>query len=374
VSPEEQLFQDQLDAWGLDPASLIAAVIVALGILYFARRSRRAYLKLPELHHSNSPAPVADVSVVIPARNEEEVVARAVASFAGTEVLVVDDHSRDRTAERARAAGARVIQAAPLAAGWLGKSNACWSGAQGTGSSWLLFADADSWYSPEFLPALVSYAQAEKLQCVTIFPRQEYASPSERMLLPYAFGLYFSGVDAEAVNRPRSSEALANGQCMLFRREPYLFLQGHRAVAGSVLEDIALAHLAKRHRMSIRVMRCESMASVRMYDSFGEMWRGLEKGLFRMLQANPKTGYQVLLASIFMVSWLPVLLWLLGARQWAAAALFCCVPVLAWAPWYGGVLRSWRAVPAIYVCLMAAVSSMAKRLLGLKTTWKGRRV
>ena len=86
---------------------------VSAGIFFFLLKSRRNYEALPELPASAGPMP-QDLTVIIPARNEEKNIERAVKSFAGVPVIVVDDDSSDRTAEFARAAGARVIKAPPL--------------------------------------------------------------------------------------------------------------------------------------------------------------------------------------------------------------------------------------------------------------------
>jgi len=362
-----------LDAIVSIEAVLLVAGLLSVAMFGFAWRSRSQYLALPELKRGpDGPAP--DHCVIVPARNEEAVIGRCVRSFPGSLVVVVDDHSTDATAERAREAGADVRKAQPLQRYWMGKPNACWSGALYTSSDWILFVDADTWYEPQFVQSLLSYAAKENLAAVSVFPRQRCPSWWERTLLPYAFGLYFTGVSAGAVNDPRKPEALANGQCLLFRRKSYAFLGGHRAVATSVIEDVELARLVKRHRMSARVLRCESMAFVRMYDSFGGLWRGFQKNSFRFLRVNLGTALLVVSASVVMTSWLPMLLVLLYLHIWAAAALFFLVPALAWRRWYG----SWRSALlspfAIYVFQAIAISAMLKGLFGMKTNWKGRRV
>jgi glycosyltransferase involved in cell wall biosynthesis len=362
----------------LDAAVSIQAVLVLTGLLsaamfVFAGRSRSQYVALPELKQA-ADAVSQDHCVIIPARNEEAVIGRCIGSFPETLTVVIDDHSTDRTVERAREAGADVRPAQTLHRRWLGKPNACWSGALYTSSDWILFVDADTWYDPDFLPTLLAHAARENLAAVSVFPSRKCFTWWERTLLPYAFGLYFTGVNARAVNDPRDPEALANGQCLLFRRKSYEFLGGHKSVAGSVMEDLALARLLKRHRMSGRVMRCESMAHVRMYDSFGALWRGFEKNASRLPQVNPRRALLVAAASIVMTSWLPVLLLLAYLRVWAAAALFFIVPAMAWRPWYGSWRYAMLAPFAIYVFQVIAVSALVKGLLGLTTDWKGRRV
>ena len=335
--------------------------------------ARRNYLNLPELPAS-TPTDLPDHVVIIPARNEEARIARAIESFPGSDVVVVDDHSSDRTAEIAAAAGAHVRTSAPLQTGWKGKPNACWTGALYTESAWILFVDADTWYDPSFLPALLDYAVTEDLAAVTVFPRQHRLSFFEKMLLPYAFGLYFSGVHPARVNNHLHPEALANGQCLLVRRDAYEFLQGHRAVVTSAVEDVALARLFKRHRMRIRVLRAESLANARMYDSLPAIWRGFEKNSFKFLKFNRRTRFIVVLAATLMTSWLPMLVWLIREDQLIAASVFFFIPAAAWFAWYGSIFHALLAPIAIYLFQLIALSAMVKDYFGFKTEWKGRHV
>jgi chlorobactene glucosyltransferase len=361
--------------WALiEGGSLWAAAFVAAGMIFFFVKSRIQFQSLPALPQADFREPAQDVIVIVPARNEEKNIARVVSSFPPGWVLVVDDESVDRTVEVARANTAEVIAAPRLASGRTGKPNACAAGAAATRSDWVLFVDADTWYAPEFLTSLLDYATAEKLDLVTAFPRQVMKTWPERVLLPYAFALYFCGVDAVAVNNPKSGEALANGQCMLFRRSFYEFIGGHAAVSASVIEDVDLAVRAKRHRGQIRVVRAGNMAFVRMYTGFAEIWRGFSKNSFRFLQANPRTGLQVVAASILAASWLPVVLWLAAEDQWIALAAFAPLPMFLLASWYGGILEAVVAPLGIYLFQLIALNGMLLAITGRKTLWKGRPV
>ncbi len=358
----------------IDPNILfILSEICAALMVLFGWYSRRNYLGLPKLPVSGAPAGEA-VAVVIPARNEARNITRVVNGLRGSRVIVVDDHSTDGTAKLAAEAGAEVITAPPLQRYALGKPNACWAGAQATTERWLLFVDADTWHEPYFVPSILNHAAANELNMITVFPRQICVTWFEKLLLPYAFGLYFAGVNPRAVNNPLKSEALANGQCLMFRRDAYNFLGGHKAVINSVIEDVALASLVKRHRMKLAVMRAEHLASVRMYDSFGALWRGFEKNSFRFLRVNPKTGALVMLASIVMTSWLPLMALLILTEQWVMATFLFFIPGIAWHGWYGSYWRAMTAPLAIYLFQAIAISAMAKALLGLTTNWKGRDV
>lgn len=354
--------------------SLWLATFIAAGIIFFLLKSRSNYTSLPKLPAVKDSLEPPDVTVIIPARNEEHTIANVVQSFPGLRVVVVDDASEDDTPRVAAAAGAEVYKAPPLDPCVLGKPNACRAGAAVAASKWLLFVDADTTFAPWFATSIVSYAERGQFDIVSAFLRQQTVTTWEKVILPYAFALYFTGVSAARVNSPRSKESLANGQCILFRRESYIATGGHAAVARSVIEDVALASFAKSRSLRLCVARAEHMGAVRMYDSFDAIRRGFEKNSFRFLNANPLTGIQVVVASILLASYLPALIYLLISSYYVPALIFALVPSVMLAPWYSDPTYTLTAPAAIYAFQAIAVSGMLRTIGGMKTHWKGREV
>jgi hypothetical protein len=234
--------------------------------------------------------------------------------------------------------------------------------------------DADTCYEPRFLASAIAYAEQESLDALTVFLRQRRESWIERILLPYAFALYFCGVSARSVNAVGKGEALANGQCLLMRTSAYRDMGGHAAVADSVIEDVALAREAKRRGLRLRVARAEHLGEVRMYDSLRSLWQGFQKNSFRFLQVNPKSGLVVVAASVALTSLAPAV-WLLASEGlWWAAAGALLLPPLFLAPWYGGFREALSAPVAIYLFQLIALDGMLTALTGRKARWKGREV
>lgn len=353
---------------------MFAAAVVAAGLIFFFLKSLRNYRALPELPRREAKQPPQDVIVIIPARNEEQNVARVIQSFPPHWTLVVDDHSTDRTVEVARVNGAEVIAAPALPFGFIGKPNACAAGAKATQSDWILFADADTWYSPEFLNSLLDYAEQEQLEMLSVYPERVTESAIGKLLAPYALALFFCGIDARRINDPRSPDALTNGQCLLVRRKFYDFIGTHAAVARSFADDIDLAARAKRHRAKIRLVRAEPMAFVRAHDNLQEIWRGISRRSYRLLRVNTLAGFQVIVVSILAFLWLPILIWLALDRQWIALPFFAVVPAVALAPWYGNIGRALLAPVAIYLVQLMGINGILCGAFGASTIWKGRRI
>jgi glycosyltransferase involved in cell wall biosynthesis len=354
---------------------------LAFGMFVMLWKARMNYLALPRLPESAVSGKL-DLTVIIPARNEAHQVARAIESFGGVRVIVVDDGSSDGTASVARAAGASVMDAPLLPTGVKGKPNACAAGAAAASTKWILFVDADTWFEPAFAASLVGYAEAHSLEMVTAFLQQHCVTLAEKALLPYAFALYFTGVSARAVNRQSGGAPLANGQCLLFLRSAYERIGGHSSVKESVIEDVAIAQVAKRNKLRLRVMRAERLGHVRMYDSLRAIWRGFQKNSFRFLQVNPVGGLEVILSSILLTSWAPFVV--LGLMDYAALTnlsivlsptpvlLLFITPFLTLLPWYGR--RILLAPFAIYLFQLIALNGMLTTLLRRTTDWKGRDV
>jgi glycosyltransferase involved in cell wall biosynthesis len=357
---------------------ILLALLWTITVIGFAVWSRSNYLGLPSIDRmaigrDKSDTGPVDVTVIVPARNEAHQIARVVKSFPDHRVLVIDDASVDETATVARQSGAEVISAPPLSVDRKGKPNACLEGARHATSQWLLFVDADTWYQPGFAEKLIRYAESQQVSVVTAFLKQEMETIPEKLILPYAFGLYFCGVSAKAVNDPKAAEALANGQCLLFRRDVYQSTGGHALVSDSVIEDVALASRLKQLAIPIQVVRAEALGSVRMYDSLAAIFRGFQKNSFRFLLVNKKSGLLVIAASVTLTSLLPLMGGLLQhGEAWLALALIL-VPALAFWPWFGGGWALLTSV-AIYAFQVIALSAMWATLSGQGSVWKGRRV
>jgi chlorobactene glucosyltransferase len=347
---------------GLDPSlSLRVALVVAGVVSAFFFKSRLNYLAIPKLRKpagTRSP----DCMVVIPARNEERSIARAIRSFPHDTVIVVDDHSEDRTAQAAREAGAGVVYARDLPRGAVGKSNACQAGARVLTSKWILFADADTSFEPGFLDAVVAHAEAEDLTFLSVYPRPEGDIFSERLLAPFAMALYFCGI------APRGdATAMFNGQSILVRRDAYEFVGGHAAVLHNVLEDVKLAALGSRHRLKFGVARAEDSGRVQ----FREAWRMVERGAFRFTMGNLWAGFTIMMATLSIALWLPVLVWLLAGRHWLAAGAFALLPATVTVSWYRSA-RALLAPLAIYWMLPIMCNGLVAVVVGRPVRWKGR--
>jgi len=227
--------------------------------------------------------PSLEVSVIVPARNEETALGECLRSLttqaAGDrEIIVVDDHSTDRTRAIAENFAVRIIEAPPLPPGWTGKNNAVWAGARAAKGKWLLFTDADTRHAPDSISSGLDEAQRLNADLLSYSPRQEVSGFAERALMPVIFAELASTYPPREVCNPASPVAAANGQYLLIRREVYDAVGGHAAVATNILEDVELARRVKRagYRLQFRV---SDAVSTRMYRSFGAMWEGWTKNL-----------------------------------------------------------------------------------------------
>ena len=237
------------------------------------------------------PEALIELTVIVPARNEEDCLGDCLQSLVSQseeifelgrdwELIVVDDHSTDRTAEIARGfAGITVMQADKLEAGWTGKTNAVWTAARRARGRWLLFTDADTQHEPGDLRRAMHEAVRHKAGMLSYSPRQIVSGFAQRSLMPLVFCELALAYPPAKVSDPAQRIAAANGQFLLVEREAYRKLGGHASVAGKVLEDVELAFLAKRRRVGLRFRYADDAVAARMYRSTGAMIEGWTKNL-----------------------------------------------------------------------------------------------
>lgn len=227
---------------------------------------------------------VPQVSVIIPARNEEASLRACLESLVSQsgvdfEIIVVDDHSTDRTGEIAQSfARVHVIEAGTLLEGWTGKNNAVAAGAREARGQWLLFTDADTIHSPGSLARALAEAIQNKADMLSYSPQQITVSFWEMAVLPVVFTELARQYPPSKVSDPTSSEAAANGQYILIHRQTYDAIGGHAAVASEILEDVALARRVKASGYKLRFRYSESVRT-RMYRNFDQLREGWTKNL-----------------------------------------------------------------------------------------------
>jgi glycosyltransferase involved in cell wall biosynthesis len=241
---------------------------------------------------------VFSVSVIIPARNEEASLGTCLESLVAQtgvafEIIVVDDHSTDRTSEIAqsfavRFSNLRVIEAGPLPDGWTGKNNAVTAGGRVARGEWLLFTDADTVHLPGSLAGALKEAQDNHADLLSYSPEQIAVTFWEMAVLPVVFAELARQYPPAKVSDPTSPEAAANGQYILIKREAYDAVGGHAAIATEILEDVALARAVKRSGRKIRFRYAAEAVRTRMYRNWPQLRDGWTKNLALLF---PKPGW-----------------------------------------------------------------------------------
>jgi glycosyltransferase involved in cell wall biosynthesis len=260
------------------------------------------------------------VSVIIPARNEEACLGACLKSLVAQtgvpfEIIVVDDHSTDRTREIAASfPNVQVIEARPLPSGWTGKNNAVTTGARQACGQWFLFTDADTVHSPGSIARALAEAEQNAVELLSYSPEQVAVGFWEMATLPVVFAELARQYPPSKVSDPLSAIAAANGQFILVRRETYETVGGHAAIAGDILEDVALARAVKSSGRKIRFRYAADAVRTRMYRNYAQLRDGWTKNLALLF---PRPGWLAAKTlALWVIPWISLPLAFAGAWWW----------------------------------------------------------
>lgn len=353
-----------MPSW-LAPAVLAASVALAIRIDRWRRRAPRL---------AEPAAPLREVTVLLPVRDEEHNLADCVASLLSQEpvarVVIVDDGSADRTREIARGlAGASdrvaVLDAGELPPGWKGKVHALERGRGEVATPWVLATDADTRHGPGLVARALATARERSLDSLSVAGFQETAGLGEALLTPAVFAL-LDGVLGDWRHAADGTSAVANGQFFLVRAEALAAIGGLAGIRREALDDLALARALRGAGFRHGFFRAPDLLRVRMYQGWAETFRGWRRNLGAFFAGRPRA-----LVGVLAVALAPVLLML-----WAAAAgAWRAVGVL----WAGGsaastILRrgSGRAVAAGLLYPVDALALSLCAVLGRRDVARGR--
>ena len=271
---------------------MLYQVIIAIGLVTFALNLilNLRSLKAP---HSDSkiPEPAPFVSVLIPARDEEANIEACLESlqkqdYPNFEVLVLDDNSSDNTANIVDRIGVtdnrvQLFRGEPLPEGWAGKPFACYQLAEKAKGSWLLFVDADTIHAPHMLRSVLALALKFNTSLLSGFPRQLATSLPQKIAIPVLYFVIMSWFPLWWLHRSKKPKpSLAIGQFLLFPREEYWQIGGHKAVKSRILEDVWLGVEINRHGGRHIAVDLSPVVACHMYRSIGAMWEGFIKWIY----------------------------------------------------------------------------------------------
>lgn len=326
--------------------------------------------------------PLDDVTVLIPARNEAEVLAGTLAALLrqgeGLQVIVIDDQSTDTTADVARQSGIdnlRVIRTPSLPPGWSGKLWALEQGYRQTRTAYTLLLDADIELRPGVIAGLLTKLEQENRHLVSLMARLRMQSGWEKLLMP-AFVYFFKLLYPFALaNRPQSRVAAAAGGCILVSSQMLRQIGGPGSLRHALIDDCALARQVKKQGGRTWVGLSLDAISQRRYESLATIWEMVTRTAYTQLFYSPwlLAACIILLAESYVV---PVAgLFMPSPGRWLA--IFALAGMLAsYRPtlrYYG--LPFWRTLTLPFAAVLfglMTLDSARRHMLGYGARWKDR--
>jgi glycosyltransferase involved in cell wall biosynthesis len=316
--------------------------LIALLWTWRSTVARRNLPKLPNLLNENpahQPTSSPQITVIVPARNEEQAIEQTLLSLLAQEgitieILAVDDRSTDKTGEimdriaaeaLAQGKSISVIHIKELPAGWMGKTHAMALAARQATAPWLLFTDGDILFREDCLRRAISYAEREADHLI-LFPSLILKTIGERMMLSAIQVLAFLSQRPWKVADPKNRESIGIGAFNLIRNEVYRTVGGYEGHRMEVLEDIKLGYQVKQHGFRQRVVFGRNLIRVHWAAGTIGIVRNLTKNIFAVFRFRP--------------------LMLLAACM--AIAVFCLMPFL-------GLFGGWWMLTASILALGSAI-------------------
>ncbi len=266
---------------------LLQVPFTAILLSRLLRGARRQPPILPKL----SSGQVQSVSVIVPTLNEAHRIQPCLSGLRQQgaevrEIIVVDSCSEDGTPEKVGALAQRdprirLITDSPLPPGWVGRPWALHSGflASSSESEWMLGIDADTQPQPGLVAAIVSEAEVQGYDLMSLSPRFQLHSAGEWWLQPALLMTLIYRFDSAGVRGAAPERVMANGQCFLARRSVLAQLNGYSCAANSFCDDVTLARVAAAAGFKVGFLDGAEVISVRMYEGVRETWQGWGRSL-----------------------------------------------------------------------------------------------
>lgn len=259
--------------------------------------------------HTGGKTPL--ISVILPARNEEEYVGRCLDSllaqdYPNYEIIAINDSSDDRTGDiiRRRAADdPRIIpvDARPKPDGWMGKNWACMEGYARANGDLLLFTDADTTFASGVISAAAAQLLSEGLDALTAIPRIRTRDFLTRVTLPVLSIFLHTRYSAIRVNDPAKKIGYFFGSFFIMTRGAYEGVGTHRGVRHEIVEDGALGRKVKEAGYKLKMVMADRYIDAIWARDAHTLWNALKRLMAPLYIQSPSMAAGILAAVAFLL-------------------------------------------------------------------------
>jgi chlorobactene glucosyltransferase len=293
-------------------SALVAVLSVGMFVLFEIAVARAGIVQ--PLKESEFDGVLARISVVIPARNEEEDIEEALRSVLNQkgvelQVIVVNDHSTDKTGEILRRladedARITIVENPPLGKGWLGKPNAMKHGVAAATEDLILFTDADVVHCPTSFATGISLLNRERLSFLSFTPRIVCESFWENVFIPLPL-FPFTVQCLWGANDAKSADAWAAGAFMLIKADVLRDVGGIESVKSAIVDDTELARVVKRSGHRVGYHLAPKLMHVRLFKGNSHAFWGPTKNAIAITFSHPWMSVPAMGLPL-LVFWLPI--------------------------------------------------------------------
>jgi hopene-associated glycosyltransferase HpnB len=250
-------------------------------------QTKERWEPLPE--NVDGQSDLSDVTVLIPARNEAKVIERTITSVVrqgNIQVIVIDDNSRDDTAQIAKGAGASnvtVIEAAQRPQGWSGKLWALEQGRRRVQTPVIMLLDADIMLKPGAIAGLQKWLKNGPYSFLSLMAAPSLSGFWEKLLMP-AFIYFFKLLYPFHVANSSSDKVSASaGGCVMMKKEALETIGGFASIKDALIDDCMLARKIKDQGYRTWLGLTHAARSIRPYAGFGELWNMVARTAYTQL-------------------------------------------------------------------------------------------
>lgn len=360
--------------------NIIEVLLVLIGLMV----TPILFFRFPRLSKIHREDYTFNLSVIIPARNEEESLPLLledlrVQSCLPLEIICADDDSSDSTAQIAESFGIRVISLHDKPQGWLGKTWACHNGANAAKGDLLLFIDADVRLGPNAIGRLLQ-TYSEQNCTISVQPYHVTEELYEQFSLPFNL----IQIAANGTTLPKQKSVGLFGPMILISKIDHNKIGGHESVRKNIIEDIALGQKLKEAGLPYDLFVGDKDLSYRMYN---DGVRGLLQGWIKNIAAGAaKTHWYLFIAVFLAITSMASVPIHIAAYSWSGDYKWLILYVALYMIWvivlYVLAQKAGRFhiisilfYPILIIVLVCVFFvSMFKKIFGLKVVWKGRAI